>query len=53
MRTLDPLVLKRQISAIQERLLKLVRSKNMKVLYPGPSYPEAGERMRERLFAAR
>ena len=53
MRTLDPLVLKRQISAIQERLLKLVRSKNMKVLYPGPSYPEAGERLKERLFAAR
>jgi len=53
LRTLDPLVLKRQISAIQGRLLKLVRSKNIKVLYPGPSYPEARERMRERLFAAR
>jgi hypothetical protein len=53
MQTLDPLALKRQISGIQTQLLALVKRKNMKILYPGPSYPEATERMRARLFAAR
>jgi hypothetical protein len=53
MRTLDPLLLKGQITQIQNRLLKLVRAKNMKVLYPGPSYPEAHERMEAKLFANR
>jgi len=53
MRVLDPLQLRRQISQIQGRLLKLVRSKNLKVLYPGPSYPEAHQRMEARLFPAR
>ena len=53
MQTLDPLALKRQISGIQTQLLALVRRKNMKILYPGPSYPEATERMSARLFAAR
>jgi len=53
MRTLDPLVLKRQISEVQDRLLKLVRGKNMKILYPGPSYPEAQQRLQARLFPTR
>lgn len=52
MQTLDPLRLKGQITTIQTQLLALVRRKNMKVLYPGPSYPEA-ERLMQRLFAAR
>lgn len=46
---LDPLVLKRQIARIQSQLLILVRRKNMKLIYPGPSYPEAKERMMARL----
>jgi hypothetical protein len=53
MRRLDPLQLKQQISRLQARLLKLVRAKNLKVLYPGPSYPEAGQRMESRLFPTR
>jgi hypothetical protein len=53
MHNLDPFVLKRQILNIQTQLLTLVRRKNMKILYPGPSYPEATERMRAQLFAAR
>jgi len=53
MRSVDPLVLKGQISKIQDRLLKLVRGKNMKILYPGPSYPEAQQRLEARLFPAR
>jgi hypothetical protein len=52
MQTLDPLQLRSQISRIQTQLLTLVRRKNMKVLYPGPSYPEA-QRLKEHLFAAR
>jgi hypothetical protein len=43
MRGLDPLRLKAQITQIQTKLLALVRKKNLKVLYPGPNYPEAGD----------
>jgi transposase InsO family protein len=53
MRALDPLALKKQISSLQARLLKLVRAKNMKILYPGPSYPGALQRMQARLFPER
>jgi hypothetical protein len=49
MKGLDPLVLKKQISSLQRQLLSLVRKKNLKVLYPGPTYPEATEYI-ERLF---
>lgn len=51
LRSLDPIQLSRQISRIQRRLLTLVRRKGLKVLYPGPAYPAARERMRAHLFA--
>jgi hypothetical protein len=50
MGSLDPFVLKSRITRIQGQLLKLVRRKNMKIVYPGPSYPQAAERMEARLF---
>jgi hypothetical protein len=49
-RQLDPLLLKGQITEIQNQLLELVRRKNMQILYPGPGYPGAREKMRNRLF---
>lgn len=48
--TLDPFVLKGNITQIQTQLLALVRSKNMKIQYPGPVYPQARERMSRQLF---
>jgi hypothetical protein len=48
--TLDPFVLKGNITRIQTQLLALVRSKNMKIQYPGPSYAQARERMSRQLF---
>ncbi len=51
--TLDPFVLKSRITKLQGRLLTLVRRKNMQILYPGPSYPQATERMTARLFPGR
>jgi hypothetical protein len=47
---LDPLVLKGNIARIQTQLLALIRSKNMKVQYPGPAYPQARERKDRMLF---
>jgi len=38
-RLLDPFQLKAEIATIQDRLLALVRKKNLRVLYPGPRNP--------------
>jgi hypothetical protein len=38
MRQLDPFRLKGEIARLQTKLLRLVRKKNLRVLYPGPSY---------------
>ena len=48
---LDPLELKRQIDAVQTKLLQLVRRKNLKIIHPGPPYPQAKERLMARLKA--
>ena len=48
-RQLDPLQLKVQITQVQGQLLELVRRKNMQILYPGPSYPGATEKLKQRL----
>ena len=48
----DPFILKANISRIQEQLIELVRRKNMKVLYPGPNYPGAAERMHQHIFGS-
>jgi hypothetical protein len=50
LRELDPFVLKNRISRLQTQLLALVRSKNLKIQYPGPAYPQATERMGRMLF---
>jgi hypothetical protein len=47
---LDPFVLKNRISRLQTQLLALVSSKNLKIQYPGPAYPQATERMGRMLF---
>jgi hypothetical protein len=47
---LDPFQLKINITTIQDQLLRLQRKKGGALLYPGPSYPQATERMRARLF---
>jgi hypothetical protein len=49
-RQLDPFQLRSTITAIQDQLLELQRNKNGALLYPGPAYPQAAERMRARLF---
>lgn len=51
--TLDPFVLKARITELQGRLLTLVKRKNMQILYPGPCYPQATERMKAQLFPHR
>jgi hypothetical protein len=48
--SLDPLVLKGNIAKLQTQLLALVRSKNMKIQYPGPAYPQARELKDRMLF---
>jgi hypothetical protein len=50
---MDPLELKRQIDVLQTKLLQLVRRKNLKIVYPGPPYPQATERLMARLKATR
>lgn len=50
MRQLDPFRLKAEIARIQTKLLELVRKKSMKILYPGPCYPQAQQRMNRFLF---
>jgi hypothetical protein len=50
LQSLDPIELKKQITAIQRKLLRLVRSKGMTILNPGPAYPKATERMSLQLF---
>ncbi len=50
MQELDPFALKRRIEAIQTKLLHLVSRKGMKILYPGPRYPGARDRMWDQLF---
>lgn len=50
LRELDPFVLKNRISRLQTQLLGMVRSKNLKIQYPGPAYPQATERMGRMLF---
>lgn len=47
---LDPFVLKDRIWRLQTQLLALVRTKNLKIQYPGPNYPQARERMGRMLF---
>ena len=47
---LDPFALKSQITRFQTQLLALVRRKNLKIQYPGPSDPGAKERMSRVLF---
>lgn len=49
-RQLDPLLMKAQITKLQGQLLEMVRNKNMQILYPGPSYPGATEKMKKQLF---
>ena len=51
-RQLDPFILKANITRIQDQLIELVRRKNMRVLYPGPNYPKAAERMHQQLFGS-
>jgi hypothetical protein len=50
MRALDPFVLKGQIARIQGQLLEMVRKKSMKILYPGPPYPQAKQMISATLF---
>jgi hypothetical protein len=51
-RALDPLTLKDEIVRMQDKLLELVRRKNLQILYPGPPDPKATEKMRRHLFGA-
>ncbi len=51
--TLDPLLLRRQIATLQCRLLALVRKKNLKILYPGPSDPQGRRRLTAMMELAR
>jgi hypothetical protein len=51
-RALDPLTLKDDIVRMQDKLLELVRRKNLQILYPGPPDPKAREKMRRHLFGA-
>jgi len=50
LRELDPFVLKNRITGLQSQLLSLVRTKNLKIQYPGPAYPHAKERLSRVLF---
>ena len=50
MQQLDPFMLKGNIARAQTQLLELVRKKNMRILYPGPAYPEAAELKSRALF---
>lgn len=47
---LDPFRLKANMTAIQDQLIELQRAKSGAILYPGPSYPGARERMMGRIF---
>jgi hypothetical protein len=47
---LDPFLLKVEITQIQDRLVQLVKQKSMKILYPGPAYPKARERMAKHVY---
>jgi len=49
-RHLDPFALKKTIASLQGKLLELVRRKNMKILHPGPNYPQALEKHSKRLY---
>lgn len=49
-RNLDPFELKANISRIQEQLIELQKAKAGAILFPGPAYPQAKERMSNRLF---
>lgn len=51
-RQLDPFILKANITRIQDRLIELARRKNMEILYPGPNYPRAAERMHQHIFGS-
>lgn len=44
---LDPVVLKQEITKLQGQVLELVREKNMQILYPGPPYPGAAEKVKD------
>jgi len=46
---LDPFQLRANVSAIQEQLLALQKKKGGAILFPGPSYPQAGEILERRL----
>jgi hypothetical protein len=48
-RALDPFELKANIGRIQDRLIELQKTKGTKILYPGPAYPQAGARLKQRL----
>ncbi len=45
MRELDPFRLRAEIARLQSKLLRLVRKKNLKILYPGPSYAQATDKL--------
>jgi hypothetical protein len=47
---LDPLQLKDNIVRIQSRLYVLANRKGMKILHPGPSYPDAAQKLRKATF---
>jgi hypothetical protein len=47
---LDPFELKANVTRIQEQLTELQKAKAGAILFPGPSYPKARERMARRLF---
>jgi hypothetical protein len=47
---LDPFELKANITRIQEQLTELQKAKAGAILFPGPSYPQARERITGRLF---
>jgi hypothetical protein len=47
---LDPFELKANITQLQDQLIELQKRKGGAILYPGPSYPHATERMKARLF---
>ncbi len=51
--TLDPMALKAQIATLQSRLLGLVRKKNLRILYPGPSDPRGRQRLKTLMEMAR
>jgi len=46
---LDPFQLRANVSALQDQLIALQKKKGGAILFPGPSYPQAGEILERRL----